>query len=204
MELLILSTCAAILVALFSLLRIPLNRWTVPSASIAGIVLVFGLIQVLNYYHPHSPTSRQQLTVLTNLPAADRQPADLSAKKGEHNMIAWFHRNSLLRLGDGSAAEVSFDHIPGKVFSGRVESVMEMPRPNPDQLAEFGIDADSDRVPVLIEISDPRFDRYYSKRLPRSSYAQAAVYGDEFQQLALVRKTLLRMSAWMNYLTPVS
>ena len=198
MELLILSTCTAIFIALFTLLRIPLNRWTVPSASIAGVVLVFGLIQVLNYYHPHSPTNLQLQAALSNTPAGDDSP-----DSGGHSMVAWFHRNSLLRLGDGSAAEVAFDHIPGKVFRARVRSVMAMPRLNPDAPLEYGIAADGDRVPVIIEISDPRFETY-STRFPRGSYAQAAVYGDEFAQLALVRKTLLRMSAWMNYLTPLS
>lgn len=203
MEMLILSTCAAVLIALFTLLRIPLNRWTVPSASIAGILLVFGLIQVLNYYHPHSPTNLQLQTSLSKAAAADGLAADVSADTGGHNMVAWFHRNSLLRLGDGSAAEVAFDHIPGKVFSGRVESAMTMPRFDPDTPIDFGIAADGDRVPVIIEISDPRFETY-STRLPPGYHAQAAVYGEDFRQLALVRKTLLRMSAWMNYLTPLS
>lgn len=202
MELLILSTCAAVLIALFTLLRIPLNRWTVPSASIAGVVLVFGLIQVLNFYHPYSPTNLQ-LQTPSHAAAVDGTATDVSPDPGGHNMVAWFYRNSLLRLGDGSAAEVAFDHIPGKVFSGRVVSVMAMPRLNPDSPPGFGNVADGDRVPVTIEISDPRFE-IYSARLPRGTYAQAAVYGDEFQQLALVRKTLLRMSAWMNYLTPLS
>ena len=202
MELLILSTCSAIFVALFTLLRIPLNRWTVPVASIGGLALVFGLIQVLNFYHPHSPTSRQQLTAV---PSAGVNDVSLTQEKhapGGQNLVAWFHRNSLLRLGGGSAAEVAFDHIPGKVFSGRVERVI-MAATIPARQSAYETEAGDDRVAVLIEISDPRFDAY-SAKVPRGSYAQAAVYGDEFRQLALVRKTLLRMSAWMNYLTPVT
>ncbi len=203
MELLILSTCTAILIALFTLLRIPLNRWTVPSASIAGILLVFGLIQVLNFYHPHSPTNLQLQAHAPQGIALDGSGADLSPDPGGPNMVAWFHRNSLLRLGDGSAAEVAFDHIPGRVFSGRVESVLTMPQWYPDTPAGSEIVSAGDRIPVIIEISDPGFE-IYSTRLPPGAYAQAAVYGDEFEQLALVRKTLLRMSAWMNYLTPLS
>ena len=58
-------------------------------------------------------------------------------------------------------------------------------------------------IPVLIKISDPAYETYLMPT-PGKLQAQAAVYGDELEQLALVRKTLLRMSAWMNYLSPVS
>jgi hypothetical protein len=53
---------------------------------------------------------------------------------------------------------------------------------------------------VLISITDPRYTNYVAQ-LPGHSHAQTAIYGEQFQQLVVVRKTLLRMSAWMNYLS---
>ena len=50
MELFIISGYAAICIVTFTVLRIPLNRWTVPSASVGGLVLSFALIQVLNFF----------------------------------------------------------------------------------------------------------------------------------------------------------
>jgi len=204
MELLILSTCSATLIALFTLLRIPLNRWTVPSASIGGIMLVFALIQVLNYYHPYSGTSRQYDSTTT---AAGEQLVQAPSIANQRNLVAWFHHASLLRLKNGSAVEVAFDHVPGRVFSGTVETVLTTGDEGHDSAwgrdPDLAMKAQAPMIPVLIKISDPAFETYLMPT-PGGLHAQAAVYGDELEQLALVRKTLLRMSAWMNYLSPVS
>lgn len=167
----------ALCIAIFASFRIPLNQWTLPSAALGGLVLVFGLVQFLNYYHPYSSSSRQMSAV---------SPSE----NGSPYLVAWFPANSLLRLDDDSAAEVTFDAIPGRVFWGQART---MPPVN---------DGDT-RIPVMITITDPGYQQYKS-RMPGGYRAQAAVYGEDMHQLALVRKTLLRMSAWMNYLTPVS
>ncbi len=121
--------------------------------------------------------------------------------------MPWFHQNSLLRLNEGSAAEVTFDSIPGKVFAGRVRMVM--PTSNDGQALDQNnvfdppSEAGPPRIPVLINITDPLY-RTYVSQFPGGSPAQAAIYGEEFHHLAVVRKTLLRMSAWMNYLSVFS
>ena len=52
------------------------------------------------------------------------------------------------------------------------------------------------RVPVLIEILDDmtEFD------LATGSRAQVAIYSDSFTHVAVMRRILLRMSSWQNYL----
>ncbi len=67
MEILLISVYTAICIAVFTILRIPLNRWTVPTASVGGLVLTFALIQLLNYFHPYSGMSQ---------PISDHQPVD--------------------------------------------------------------------------------------------------------------------------------
>jgi hypothetical protein len=204
MELLLISGYTAICIAVFTVLRVPLNRWTVPTASFGGVVLTFALIQLLNYYHPYSGMSRPYLATT---PVTASVPGQFTAEPmtgEEHNLVAWFHQNSLLRLNHGSAAEVTFDSIPGKVFSGRVQKVMPTPgeeqvrtRDNVfDQPAQSG----QPRIPVLINITDLRYTTY-AAQLPVRSRAQAAIYSEQFHHLVVVRKTLLRMSAWMNYLS---
>lgn len=191
MSWLIVATVTAIVIALFALLRIPLNRWTVPATSMLGIVFVFGLIQVLNYYHPYSGNSRQYQAQTASMPAAD----EIFAPAAGYELLAWFHPGSLLRIDADSRADVTFDGVPGRVFSARVKQVLPVP-------ADARASA-RPRVPVLLEISDAGyFD--YAARIPGGSPAQTAVYGSELRQLALLRKTLLHMSAWMNYLTPLS
>ncbi len=207
MELLILSTAAATLIARFTVFRLPLNRITVPGATIGGLAMVFALIQFLNYYHPYSGNSRQYLTTTQLPPELTVQESALPLEVGEYNLVVWFHPNNLLRLEDGSEAEVTFDHIPGRVFSGQVRRML--PQPDEHRLWDQEMLFDSDlaasepRIPVVIDIFDPDYADFID-RVPIGSRAQAAVYGNELRELAVVRQTLLRMSAWMNYLTPLS
>ena len=177
MEIMTILVYTAVCVALFALFRLPLNRVTVPSAAIGGLVLVFGLIQFMNFYHPYSNSSHHISAVS---PSESTSPY----------LVAWFPANSLLRLNDGSAAEVTFDAIPGQVFWGQVQTV-----PNTSE--------GDTRIPVVITITDPEYVAYQS-RMPDGYRAKTAIYGEDGYQLAVVRKTLLRMSAWMNYLTPVT
>lgn len=202
MELLLISGYTAICIAIFTMLRIPLNRWTVPTASVGGLVLTFALIQLLNYYHPYSDTSRPYVTTAPAAPEVTELVAEAPMTVEEHNLVAWFHQNSLLSLNKDSVAEVTFDSIPGRVFSGSVRMVM--PTSNDGRVLARNstfdppAEAGEPRIPVLIKITDPSYSSY-SSRVPSGSPAQAAIYGEELHHLAVVRKTLLRMSAWMNY-----
>lgn len=207
MELFIISGYAAICIALFTVLRIPLNKWTVPIASVGGVILTFALIQLLNYYHPYSDMSQQYLTVTTVTTDDEGQSTDFALAIKDRDVIAWFPENNLLRLKQGNEAEVTFDSVPGKVFVGLVKTVMPASEGDQDWVHEANSNttegAGQSRIPVLIDITDRHYARYVSQ-IPNGSHALVAVYGREFQQLALVRKTLLHMSAWMNYLSPLS
>ncbi len=83
----------------------------------------------------------------------------------EHDLfIGWFRQNSLLRLTEGNEAEVAFDGIPGRVFSGKVRAMMpalsegqiqpggELIRPT---AAPF-----PGRIAVIIDITDPEFEEF--------------------------------------------
>jgi len=207
MELLLISGYTAICIAVFTVLRIPLNRWTVPTASIGGAVLIFALVQMLNYYHPYSGMSRQYQTSTPTMPNILGQGTDLSMTNGGQNLVAWFHQNALFRFNDGSAAEVTFDSIPGKVFSGKLRTVLPTSNEDharaQDNIFDPPVAPSQPRIFVLIDITDPRYARY-SSQISDGSLAQTAIYGEQFHHLALVRKTLLRMSSWMNYLSLAS
>ncbi len=201
MELFLISSYTALCIALFTVLRMPLNRVSVPAASIGGAVLVFATIQLLNFYHPYSGESRQYLSATPIAPSVTEQITEVPMTNGEHNLVAWFHQNSRFRLNDGSAAEVTFDSVPGKVFSGKLRMVLPSTGEWDEDVYFDSFTAESQRrIPVLINITDPRYAAYLSQ-VPDGSHAQTAVYGEQFHELAVVRKTLLRMSAWMNYLT---
>lgn len=315
MDLLLILTYTAICVFIFKVFRVPLNKWTVPTAVLGGVLLIGALIMLMNYNHPYSERARKyelttpiiptvrgrvvsveaspnvllekgdvlfridptpfeakvasleaqlksakmdldRATQLARTGAGPKRNQDLARAQVDDlssqlvaarydldetvvraptrgyvsqlflrpGMMAvnlplrpslifvhqeadiftgWFRQNSLLRLEAGDEAEVAFDGIPGQVFSGEVDTVLAI-------LAEGQLQpsgnlqtdpAGPGRVPVRVRITDPAFDKY-RQHLPGGAYGQMAVYSDHFHHVAIMRKILLRMSAWMNYLFP--
>jgi len=115
-------------------------------------------------------------------------------------MIAAFRQNSALRLQAGYEAEVVFPSIPGRVFAGTVVQVL--PNISEGQVQASGNLLDTQnmqtvgRIAVEIEITEDM--RQYG--LPTGTRAQVAVYSDHFSHVAIMRRMLLRMSSWQNYL----
>ena len=317
MDLLLILTYTAFCVVIFKVFRIPLTKWTVPTAILGGIVLIGTLIALMNYNHPYSEMSRQyfittpvissvsgrviSVPVTSNvmlkkgdilfqidpvpfqnridslhaqllkfqvdltrantlvskgaLSVRDRdaiqakvdelqadeanaiydleqttvkapsqgyvtqvalrpgmratplpiRPLMIFVHSDETYYVGWFRQNSLLRLNVGDKAEVIFDGIPGVIFAGRVKTILPV-------LAEGQISpsgeliyaeklSTEDRIPVIIEITDPKFVQYQDV-VPGGSSGQSAIYTKHFHELSIMRKILLRMASWMNYLFP--
>lgn len=317
MDAILILTYTAICVAVFKIFKIPLNKWTVPTAFLGGILLIGTLIVVMNYNHPYSEIGRDYFVTTPIVPAVtgtvievpvkgnvrlekgdvlfridptpfesvlntlqaeldaasadftrakkllarnvgsqrdlDQARARMGSLKGQISkaqfdldsttvraptsgyatqvalrpgmraaslplrpvmifvheegsyFVAWFRQNSMLRLQVGDEAEVAYDGIPGKVFSGEVASVFPAIAEGQVQasgnLLAHGNATKPGRLPVLIKITDPRFEKYRGS-LPGGAYAQAAIYTKHVHHVAIMRKVLLRMSAWLNYLFP--
>ncbi|RJG10879.1 HlyD family secretion protein [Pseudomonas cavernicola] len=317
MDLLLILTYTAFCVAIFKIFRIPLNKWSVPTAALGGVVLIGALIFIMNYNHPYSEVARSyfvtvpvipvvsgqviEVPVQTNQPlekgdvlfridptpfenrvkslkaqlvsaradlfratelfkrnVGNRRDQDIATARVEdlqaqqniaqfeldhtvvrapskgfvthvslragmmatklplrpsmvfipdegHYFTAWMRQNSQLRLSPGDEAEVAFDGIPGKVFKGKVKSVIAVIGEGQIQpsgtLISYTGSPPPGRVPVVIEITDPEYAQY-SKLMPGGSYGQAALYSKHFHHVAVMRKILLRMAAWMNYIFP--
>jgi len=319
MDLLLILTYASICIAIFKVFKIPLNKWTVPTAVLGGVLLIGGLILAMNYNHPYSEVSRTYFVTVPIVPQVSGQvievtdrineildkddillkldPTPFEAKVAElkaslkqaqadlerakklttKNALAlrdldraqlrvneltpqlveaewkldntivrapsrgyisqvavrpgvmaaslplrpvmvfipleqritvgWFRQNSLLRLKQGYEAEVAFDGIPGKVFSATVVEVL--PAMAEGQMPAGGTLVDGatqqnrvpGRVAVKFLINDEAFEPY-ENLVPGGAYGQAAVYSDHMHHVAVMRKVLLRMASWMNYLFP--
>ncbi|MDX2412946.1 MAG: HlyD family secretion protein [Woeseiaceae bacterium] len=115
-------------------------------------------------------------------------------------MIAAFRQNSALRLRAGYEAEIVFPSIPGRVFKGEVVQVLpslaEGQLQNSGSLVGTQALQSIGRVPVEIRITDDLSEF----GLPTGTRAQVAVYSDHFHHVSIMRKILLRMSSWQNYL----
>ena len=113
---------------------------------------------------------------------------------------AAFRQNSLQRLKPGFEAEFMFRAIPGKVFRGEVIDVI--PAIGESQIqargALLGTDAlrTSGRVFAKLKITDD-LSGYH---LPMGTAVEVAVYSDSFTHVSVMRKVLIRMKSWQNYL----
>ncbi|MFT4274180.1 MAG: HlyD family secretion protein [Pantoea sp.] len=59
MDLLIILTYVAFAWAIFKLFKIPINKWTVPTAALGGVFLVGALILLMNYNHPYTALAQK-------------------------------------------------------------------------------------------------------------------------------------------------
>ncbi|VXA91793.1 HlyD family secretion protein [Pseudomonas sp. 8AS] len=317
MDLLLILTYTAICVVIFKVFRIPLTKWTVPTAVLGGIVLIGTLIFLMNYNHPYSEVSRSYFVSTPIVPAVSGQvievpvsgnvilnkgdvlfridptpfenrvkslkaqlvsaradlyraselakrnlgnrrdvdvfnarvddlqaqlniaqfdldntvvrapsrgyvtqvvlrpgvyavkmplrPAMVFVPQEDYVYVAWMRQNSQLRLSTGDEAEIAFDGLPGKVFKAKVKMVLPViaegqVQPSGNLVAYTG-SPPAGRVPVLLEVTDPEFEQYRDL-MPGGAYGQAALYTEHFHHVAVMRKILLRMAAWMNYIFP--
>ena len=117
---------------------------------------------------------------------------------------ASFPQNVIQRIDAGNAVEIAFDGVPGRVFGGKISRVI-------DSVAQGQLQPSGDLVlpeqrqsPGKIVAIIDVVDDYSGFRLPPGSTAQVAVYTDHWSELAVVRKILLRMKSWMNYVTAMN
>ncbi|MEZ9524710.1 HlyD family secretion protein [Enterovibrio norvegicus] len=114
--------------------------------------------------------------------------------------VGAFRQNSLLRLEPGFNAEFIFKAIPGRVFQGEIVEVL--PAIGESQVQAQGTLYGSQlldkqgRALVTLKINEDMSQ--YS--LPDGTNAEIAVYSDSIEHLAIMRKVLLRMKSWQNYL----
>ncbi|MCG9677739.1 HlyD family secretion protein [Vibrio sp. Isolate24] len=113
---------------------------------------------------------------------------------------AAFRQNSLQRLQPGYEAEFLFRALPGKVFKGEVVDVLPAIGESQFQArgALLGTEAlrTSGRVFVTLKITDDLSDYH----LPMGTAVEVAVYSDKFTHVSIMRKVLIRMKSWQNYL----
>jgi multidrug resistance efflux pump len=68
MDLLIIMTYAAFAYGCFKIFKIPVNKWTVPTAILGGVFIVAGLILTMNYNHPYTFMAQKAVITVPVIP----------------------------------------------------------------------------------------------------------------------------------------
>ena len=130
---------------------------------------------------------------------APLRPVMVFVHKDDQELAAGFQQNSLQRVRAGDEAEVAFDAIPGRVFKGKVRSVIDAIAVGQLQatgsLQDLGASDPGGRAVALIDLTDDTS----GYNIPGGSAAQVAVYTPYAHHVALIRKILLRMRSWENF-----
>lgn len=80
MDLLLIMTYAALCIAIFKIFKIPLNKWTVPTAVLGGVLLIGTLILLMNYNHPFTQYGGKYYTTTPVVPSVQGKVVEVSAK----------------------------------------------------------------------------------------------------------------------------
>ncbi len=115
--------------------------------------------------------------------------------------VAAFPQTAIPRLQVGRPAEAAFAAAPGRVYAGRITVFADAIAAGQLQASGTIMDPASrvgsaGDVTVTIELGDD----FAARQLPPGSVAKVAVYSDHWQPIAIVRRILLRMQSWLNYI----
>lgn len=112
---------------------------------------------------------------------------------------AAFQQNALQRVRAGDEAEIAFDAVPGRVFKGKVQLVVDAIAAGQLQatgtLVDAGAITTAGRALAIIDIEED-ISQYH---LPLGAAGQVAIYTEYWHHLSLLRKILLRMRSWQNF-----
>ena len=112
---------------------------------------------------------------------------------------AAFQQNTLQRVKAGDEAEIAFDAVPGRVFKGKVRQVLDAIAAGQIQatgaLMDFGAPTGGGRAVAEIDI----LDDISGYQIPLGAAAVVAIYTEHWHHVSVMRKILLRMQSWRNY-----
>jgi multidrug resistance efflux pump len=127
------------------------------------------------------------------------RPVGVFVHAEETALIGAFWQNSLQRIRVGNEAEVIFRAVPGKVFKGRVEKVLPVLAQGQLQtggtLLAVEMAPNAGKVPVILRLEED-LSPY---QLPAGVIGSGAIYTEHVHHVAIMRKILLRMVGWQNY-----
>lgn len=111
-------------------------------------------------------------------------------------LIAGFSQSQIEHIDPGDEAEVAFDALPGKIFSAKVKIIQPVIAEGTlsarGSLDPFAGMARRGRIPVLLELEE-------ASGLPAGSGARVTVYTGKLHHLDLLRKIIIRIKSWENW-----
>jgi multidrug resistance efflux pump len=162
MELLLILTYSAICVAVFKIFRIPVNKWTLPTAALGGIFLITGILLVMNYNHPFTKSARIYFATTPIMPAVKGRVVDVPVET-----------NTQLKSGD---VLFRIDPRPYQYAVEQKKALLAEAEQNVKQLKAASDQAASvvEKVRVQLRLAQDEYDRQ-AQLFEKKVIAQAAL-----------------------------
>jgi multidrug resistance efflux pump len=104
-------------------------------------------------------------------------------------------------IAPGQPVEVTFKFLPGQVFSGKVQTVIQAVSSGQATVSGTAV-APRSLAPAPFIVRFALDDPSVAARLPAGSTGLAAIYTDHVQPSHVIRKVILRQAALLNYILP--
>ena len=110
-------------------------------------------------------------------------------------------QNNTRYVAPGQPAEVTFKLMPGKVYTGNVESVLQALASGQTQVSGQAVAPKSiESTPFIVKIRLD--DNRLAQSLPAGSTGDAAIFTNHVKVAHVIRRVLLRQIAILNYVNP--
>ncbi len=119
-------------------------------------------------------------------------------------LVAGINQNMLRHVKPGQRSEVVLKLYPGNTFGATVESIAYMTpqgQLQPSSIVPMAPTAQQLPAPygVILKLDDEMRELH---RVPGGAVGAAAIYTDSVKATHLIRRVMIRMKAWLNYIIP--
>ncbi len=150
MDLLLILTYTAICFGIFKFFKIPLNKWSVPTAVLGGIILIGSLLLLMNYNHPYTERAQMVTVTLPIIPEVEGVVVEVTPNANKKLKKGDF----LFRI-DPTAYEAKVEALQGEIESAQQNVEMLKARLASDN-------ADIAQAKALRDLALKDADRYRS------------------------------------------
>jgi RND family efflux transporter MFP subunit len=104
-------------------------------------------------------------------------------------------------IAPGQEVEIAFKFVPGRVFAGKVESILQAVATGQAQISGTAVAPKGiETVPFVVRVRLDDDD--FARRLPAGATGAAAIFTDHVKVSHVIRRVLLRQLAILNYIIP--
>jgi RND family efflux transporter MFP subunit len=104
-------------------------------------------------------------------------------------------------VATGQEVEIAFKFLPGRIFTGKVESILQAVATGQAQVSGQAVMPKGiETVPFVVRVALD--DAEFAKTLPAGATGAAAIFTDHVKVSHLIRRVLLRQVAILDYVNP--